>query len=159
MGALSEDECLDFLQRIETGEITLEPVHCAQDVFAGNVEYLASNGWSVVVFNDANEWDYIDRICTRDGRALDYDQIEESMSRLSQYSPTHEVSWKVYRIPGYCDHRCELCDQDIQGGWTIVDRRMCCHRCAPPTALAAKAKRPPHRTVRREDPRRPRRRR
>lgn len=131
MPALSEEECLDFLHRIETGELTLEPVHCAQDVFAGDVEYLASNGWSLVVFNDANEWDYIEKIRSADGRRVDFDEICESMARLSSYSPTHEVSWKVYRLPGYCDHRCELCDQDIKGAWSIVDRRMCCHLCAP----------------------------
>lgn len=157
MGALTEEECLDFLRRIETGELSLEPVHCAQDVFAGDVEYLASNGWSVVVFNDANEWHYIERITSTDGRRLDCDEITETMDRLSHYSPTQEVSWKVYRIPGYCDHRCELCDQDIVGGWTIVERRMCCHRCVPPDP-AARPRRPPHRTVRRDDPRRQRRR-
>ncbi|MBN9420769.1 MAG: hypothetical protein J0I12_35315 [Candidatus Eremiobacteraeota bacterium] len=159
MGALTEDECLDFLQRIETGELTLEPVHCAQDVFAGDVEYLASNGWSLVVFNDANEWDYIERISSGDGRKIGFEEISESMTRLSHYSPTLEVSWKVYRIPGYCDHRCELCDRDIQGGWTIVDRRMSCHHCSPPETAAAKPRRAPHRVVRREDPRRQRRRR
>ncbi len=157
MGALTEEECLDFLHRVETGELTLEPVHCAQDVFAGDVEYLASNGWSVVVFNDANEWHYIERIATADGRAVASDEINEKMSRLSHYSPTHEVSWKVYRIPGYCDHRCELCDLDISGGWTIVERRMCCHQCVPPDP-SAKPRRAPHRVMRREDPRRQRRR-
>ena len=153
MGVLSDDECLDFLHRIETGELTLEPVHCAQDVFAGDVEYLASNGWSLVVFNDANEWHYIERIVSSDGRLLSCDEITETMARLSHYSPTHEVSWKVYRIPGYCDHRCELCDQDISGRWTIVDRRMCCEQCAP-SESSSKPRRAPHRLIRREDPRR-----
>ena len=147
MPALSEEECLDFLHRIETGELALEPVHCAQDVFAGDVEYLASNGWSLVVFNDANEWDYIERIRSADGRTLYFDEICESMANLSNYSPTHEVSWKVYRIPGYCDHRCELCDQDIQGAWSIVDRRMCCQLCAPANS-SAKARQHPYRRMR-----------
>lgn len=156
MGAPTEAECLEFLHQIERGELTLEPVHCAQDVFAGDVEYLASNGWSLVVFNDANEWDYIERIATNDGRRLNFDEISESMPELSRYSPTHQVSWKVYRIPGYCDHRCELCDRDIQGGWTILDRRMCCDSCLPPApGTSPKPKRAPHKMAREQNTHRP----
>ncbi len=43
----------------------------------GNVRYIASNGWRIVVYNDADEWDYIDSIVTSDGRIFDYAALAE----------------------------------------------------------------------------------
>lgn len=47
------------------------------EVYAGNVEYRLTNGWTVVVFNDCGEWDYIDSMISPDGDKLDYEDQPE----------------------------------------------------------------------------------
>jgi len=103
-----ERELLEFLRAVEAGTIALRSEQLPQDIYAGNVTYLAANGWTISVFNDVNEWDYIDRIGTSDGRIFDFDALDE-MPALRDYQPTDELAWSRYRIPGYCSFRCELC--------------------------------------------------
>jgi hypothetical protein len=67
MPSLSEAEVMDFLKAVENGSVSLRPEYNPQDVYAGNVPYAASNGWHITIFNDVNEWDYIDEIQTSDG--------------------------------------------------------------------------------------------
>jgi len=105
---LSEAEVMNFLIAVEDGEISLCPELDPQDVYAGNVPYAASNGWHITIFNDANEWDYIDEIRTPDGREVDFDDLEQ-MPLIRDYSPSDEIAWKKYGIPGYCQHRCQSC--------------------------------------------------
>ncbi len=71
--AISEIEALNFLKAIEDGLISLRSVQDPQEIYAGNVSYTASNGWLITIFNDANEWDYIDQIQSEDGRILNFD--------------------------------------------------------------------------------------
>jgi hypothetical protein len=40
------------------------------DVYAGDVTFVAPSGHVVVVFNDCDDWDYIDRIEAPDGTVL-----------------------------------------------------------------------------------------
>jgi hypothetical protein len=49
-----------------------------QKVYAGNVPYQASNGWHITVFNDANEWDYVEEIRTQGGDTLDFDDLDKT---------------------------------------------------------------------------------
>lgn len=90
-----------FLESVERGEITLvshgakEP----QQVYAGNCWYTASDGTKLVVFNDCNEWDYIDHIEFPDGLRLGFEAIS------IEYTPSEEVSWRCYGIPGYLKFR------------------------------------------------------
>jgi hypothetical protein len=124
---LSEHEVLAFLRDIETGIITLAPTVEPQHVYAGNVEYTASNGWRIVVFNDANEWDYIDEIITADGRRMDFDHLE-ALPGLREYTPSKEVAWERYGIPGYRTFRCRVCGQRLKGRQVAVYR---CGDCLP----------------------------
>lgn len=110
---LTENEILVFLKNIESGEIRLTPNVEAQQVFAGNVEYQASNGWRITIFNDANEWDYIDEIVTNDGRQIEYNQLE-SMPLVNKYVPSDEISWEGYGIPGYCKFKCKKCGTEFK---------------------------------------------
>lgn len=124
---LSESEVIEFVNTIESGDVVLTPEHEPQDVYAGDVVYIASNGWRIVIFNDANEWDYIDSVTSQDGRSFDFDQIEQ-MPILSKYHPADDVAWSCYRIPGYMKFRCVACGTNIKKPpWGIKEYR--CSNC------------------------------
>jgi hypothetical protein len=123
--AIQEQEIMDFLLRIEGGEIQLTPPHEPQKVYAGNVLYKASNGWEIVIFNDANVWDYIEYLKTDDGREIEYDEMAE-MPRVERYRPTPEVAWEGYRIPGYLTFRCTQCGTLLE---EHRDRSFLCPSC------------------------------
>ena len=112
---IPEHELLRFLDAVARGEITLTPDYDPQRVYAGNVRYTASNGWRMVIFNDANEWDYIDAVETPDGRSLDYHAIDD-MPTAGRYEPDNHVSWLRYGIPGYLRFRCKSCSADLTDG-------------------------------------------
>jgi hypothetical protein len=104
----AEVELSQFLKAVEDGSVLLTPEQEPQDVYAGNVSYVASNGWRIVVYNDANEWDYIDSITTSDGRTFDWDALDE-MPAVDTYEPRGEIAWTRYGIPGYSRFRCKAC--------------------------------------------------
>lgn len=79
------------VRAVESGAVSLVATHEPQQVYAGNVHYTASNGWAVTVFNDANQWDYIDELHTAEGRWCDYDDIAERMPRVDAYRPSDEM--------------------------------------------------------------------
>lgn len=112
---LGEAEALQFLRAIESGEITLAPLDDPQEVYAGNVTYQASNGWRITIFNDANEWDYVDSIEVPDGPSLDYSDMAPG-SELEVYDPGDDVAWSRYGIPGYCCFRCRSCSALLDDG-------------------------------------------
>jgi hypothetical protein len=103
-----EVELSQFLKAVEDGSVSLTPEQEPQDIYAGNVSYIASNGWRIVVYNDANEWDYIDSITTSDGRNFDYDALDE-MAAVDTYELSGEIAWTRYGIPGSCRFRCKSC--------------------------------------------------
>ena len=110
---IPENDVIKFLANIESGTVRLEPQHEPQSVYAGNVSYKASNGWEIVIFDDANEWDYIDFIRTSDGREIDFDELE-LMPQVNNYEPSDEVAWSCYGMPGYCRFRCTNCGKEIK---------------------------------------------
>jgi hypothetical protein len=85
MPSITEKELLQFLQEVEEGTISLHPESDPQDIYAGNVTYTASNGWRITIFNDCNEWDYVDKAITADGRSVDFDSIENDMPIAREY--------------------------------------------------------------------------
>ncbi len=97
-GKITETEIAKFLADIESAKVTLTPSINPSDVYAGDVRYRASNGWEIVVFNDANEWDYIDFIKSCDGRELNFEDLD-GMERIRNYSPPKEVAIALYKIP------------------------------------------------------------
>jgi hypothetical protein len=106
MPTSAEIELSRFLKAVEDSSVSLVPEQEAQNVYAGNVSYIASNNWRIVVFDDANEWDYIDSITTSDGRTFDRDALSE-MPAMHTYEPSAEIAWTRYGIPGYCCFRCK----------------------------------------------------
>jgi len=76
LAKLTWAEAEAFLQAVVRGEITLTPERLTpQEVYCGNVRFLASNGWSVTVFNGCDEFKYIDDVVDLDGRFLDYNEL------------------------------------------------------------------------------------
>lgn len=126
--AINKEEIFVFLHAIESGAIVLKPRQEPQYVYAGIVVYDASNGWVIAVFNDANEWDYIEWISASDGRRVDFFDMEEQDRDLENYVPTNEIAWRHYGIPGYRQNRCRRCGTAI-----APDRsgRYLCQECIP----------------------------
>ncbi len=106
---IEEQELLKFLMQVEAGSVLLTPTIETQGVYAGNVEYIADNGWRIVIFNDADEWDYIDNVTAADGRTADFEKIE-LMSTVNSYEPTEKTALKRYRIPENTMLRCKICN-------------------------------------------------
>lgn len=110
-------DILDLLDAIERDEVMLTVVGgvAPQDVYAGSVDYLISNGGRLSIFNDCNEWDYIERVTLPDGRVFHYDSIADHGDEVEDdaevgdpprpsvraYVPLPEVQWRCYGIPGY----------------------------------------------------------
>jgi hypothetical protein len=104
---MESGEVLQLLLEIERGEVSLTALEDPQRVYSGEVRYRASNGLELVVFNDANQWDYLDSVF-RDGVLLtDFDEFEASPA--GQYQPSEEAAWRCYGIPGYLKFRCRTC--------------------------------------------------
>ncbi|MBL8261968.1 MAG: hypothetical protein JNM58_06035 [Xanthomonadaceae bacterium] len=110
---ISKEEILAFLHAIESGDVVLTARVEPQFVYAGIVLYDASNGWQIAVFNDANAWDYIEWIVAADGRRLDFEGISEEDGAPVSYTPSDEVAWRRYGIPGYLQNRCTRCSTSI----------------------------------------------
>lgn len=93
-----------MLQAVERGDVTLQPVgRTADEVYAGDVTYRASNGWTLVVFNDCNDWDYLDSAVAPDGRRAEYPSGLEPESERGalydlflSYAPSADVQRSAY---------------------------------------------------------------
>jgi hypothetical protein len=67
----SEDMFIEILNAVDRGEITASPA-LPKDMYCGSVKHILSNGYKVFVFNDCDEWDYIEAIETPDGKVIDF---------------------------------------------------------------------------------------
>lgn len=73
---LTWDEVEPFLQAVSCGEITLTVDGISPtDMYCGTVKYNASNGWTVKVFNDCAEYDYIEDVADASGRYMDFNEL------------------------------------------------------------------------------------
>jgi len=132
MPGIATEELLGFFRDVEAGRIRLVAESEPQDVYAGNVVYRASNGWRLVVFNDANEFDYVDEVVTDDGRRIDFDQID---GQATDWRPDDDTAWRCLGIPGYCTFRCNGCGarlpNGVERGGPVIPPFLCGHdRCA-----------------------------
>jgi len=135
MASITEEELLEFLKAIEGGTIALQPEGCIpQDIYAGDVSYTASNGWRITIFNDCNDWDYVERVIATDGRSLSFDEIDDLMAVAREYTPDSEMAWSRYGIPGYMRFRCTNCGVDIDPKVLTKGEYMCdrCRNSLPP---------------------------
>lgn len=76
----AEVEILDLLGRIDRGEETMsppqEPWH---EIYCGDMTFTTASGWTIVVFNDCDSWDYIDHLVAPDGRMFDFDDLPQEI--------------------------------------------------------------------------------
>jgi len=93
-------EVMGYLLQIERGLVVLTPKEEPQEFYSGRLEYSGSDGSTFFLWNDCNEWDYIEELRLPDGRSLDFDELQE-LPRVRAYSPDDEVAWLRYGIPGY----------------------------------------------------------
>jgi hypothetical protein len=75
MGNVKAEEVREILNKIGRGELVpklKDPSRTWADAFAGDVEFLV-DGWTIVIFNDCMDWDYVDSVITPDGRTGDFE--------------------------------------------------------------------------------------
>ncbi len=90
MGLMEGTETLaaravQLLKDIGAGRVALKPAHNADILLRF---YTTSNGWTIVVFDDAGEWDYIDRFVSPEGEVLKFDDYYDKVPEITNYEPT-----------------------------------------------------------------------
>lgn len=90
------DELADTLRAIEAGTVTVtrHPETAADDV---HVAFDTSNGWTLVVFNDCDQWDYLETATAPAPQRIvyDFDALPED---LKFYRPPLDVAAHTYGI-------------------------------------------------------------
>jgi hypothetical protein len=76
LSEISNEEVVELLLRVARGEVTprLESSERSWDVYFGNVGFIV-DGWTVVVYNDCDSFDYLDTVTAPDGREVDFDDM------------------------------------------------------------------------------------
>lgn len=87
---IEPEEIREFLAAIENGQITVTPDRPVE--YCGIETFTASNGWHVGVFNDCDEWDYLQWIETADGRQITYEELTFHYPSLADWQPS-ESDW------------------------------------------------------------------
>jgi hypothetical protein len=103
---IATEELLALYAAIERGEVRLSTRIDPQALAHGLVVYEASNGWSITIFNDANEFDYVSVVRAPDGRTITYGEIADTSA---DWEPSDEVAWRCFGIPGTDRYRCPAC--------------------------------------------------
>lgn len=70
MPGIATEEIVDLLRRVGNGEVVprlANPERTWRDTYCGEVDFLV-DGWQVAVFNDCDDFDYIDSAIAPDGR-------------------------------------------------------------------------------------------
>jgi hypothetical protein len=75
--------------------ITQEQREDAEAVYAGNAEYVLPNGWTLWVFNDCDEWDYLDSARAPDGWAVQYRDMPEWLQDWAPEPITADSIWGI----------------------------------------------------------------
>jgi hypothetical protein len=103
--AINESEIVDLLQSVDHGELVVTPTQPIED---GIVEYKTVNDWLIFVFFDKGKWIYVDSVVAPDGREVDIDDIQGSisdhsrpMSQVGSYKPKTVITkarWGIINI-------------------------------------------------------------
>lgn len=110
---ITEPDVLELLRAIRDGKVTVQPLIRPQGA-ESLVTYETSNKWTIKLFLDWNEWDYIDSI-SHGAKTIRYNEIVLFMRKVIQFFPTEEEAWRIWGIPGYLKHRCEECGRILTG--------------------------------------------
>lgn len=104
MSAITEDEVMAVIARIELGELRVVPEN-DWDIAWGGERFKTVDGWTFVVFNDGGQWDYVECVGAPDGRWLESQDISDE---------------KTPRIDGYCPSSAEIARR-----WGLSERGAC----------------------------------
>jgi len=91
----TEKFILQLLQDIEAGRIKLNQP--SEINWCGNTVYWTDNGWEIVIFIDAGEWDYIDTI-RHGGKSIDFGGIQKFYPKVAVYEPSEEAIAEIYGV-------------------------------------------------------------
>jgi hypothetical protein len=104
---LSEAAVMWFLGLVELGIIKLATPTVPRDEYFGTPVYAASNGWTLCVFCDAGDWDYLEWVRDEDGLAWDFEGVHDAdrlgdglCTPVQNYRPSDEVCDGAYRWRG-----------------------------------------------------------
>lgn len=90
------DAAQQLLGDIEKGAISVELVE--GDILQGKVTYRTSNGWTIVVFSDGDDWDYVSSIVPPSGERFELwpkhekDDSVEFRALRSYHPPTDQLT-------------------------------------------------------------------
>jgi hypothetical protein len=89
--AIGATEMLAVLSDIEAGVVTLTTDEPWAEVYCGNVTFRTSTGWTVVVFNDCDDWDYIDSLIAPDGRRVEFEDLPADVQNWAPSPATERL--------------------------------------------------------------------
>lgn len=102
---MNTDEILALLRRMDSGELDFWCAHRGwKEIYAGDVLFVAADGHRVVVFNDCNEWDYVDSVYAPGGTlvwsfpagpSLEHSDADSS---VINWQPEHPSRWEEARV-------------------------------------------------------------
>jgi hypothetical protein len=92
-----------LLQDIDAGKTTVSLV-TEWDRLGGQVEFLVDNGWRIIIFNDAGQFDYIEEIYDTSGNTISYrwmwknsdnplSPVQQDAKWLAAYIPKDISNW------------------------------------------------------------------
>ncbi len=93
------DGAQQLLGDIEKGVISVELIE--GDILQGKVTYRTSNGWTIVVFSDGDDWDYISLIVPPSGERFQLWPEQEKadsaeLRALRSYHPPADQLTKIW---------------------------------------------------------------
>lgn len=73
-----EYAALDKLKQVERGEVGVSVAGRTWDyAYCANVTFVTDDGWVFIVFNDCDEWDYLDTVIDPMGHIITYNEMEK----------------------------------------------------------------------------------
>jgi hypothetical protein len=93
------DAAQRLLDDIEKGSISVEMVE--GDILEGQVTYQTNNGWTIVVFSDGDDWDYVSSIVPPSGEGFELWPEHEKddsaeLRALRSYHPPADQLTKIW---------------------------------------------------------------
>lgn len=99
---MTHDEMIALLQRMDSGDLDF---WCEEygwkETYAGDVTFVAADGHRIVVFNDCDQWDYVDSIFAPGGAKIwEFPQAVESDDdcRIINWTPKDMPRWENARV-------------------------------------------------------------
>ena len=90
-----------LLDEIDHGVVCIELIE--GDILAGKVKYQTSNGWTIVVFSDGDDWDYVSSILPPSGERFDLwpEQEKDDSPELRALRSYHPPPDQLTNIWGF----------------------------------------------------------